>query len=161
MATNWRVSWAAFGLVILLLAVPLAWLFIRDDPSLLGLRPYGETEPSLPEKEDGSPGGSPVPSLARMSGPLEATRWAESFRSWPIWQVSGSYFVCGFGFFAGQPAASTLGYVPSPGHPLASKLGCLWSGYPGASRTLGLAFHSGRPQQAGTPSLRRNRTLTA
>ena len=91
-ASHWRVSWAALGLVILLVAVPLAWLFIRDDPSKLGLRPYGEPEPSLPEKGDGSTAGP----LAMMSGPLEATRWAESFRSWPIWQVSGSYFVCGF-----------------------------------------------------------------
>jgi MFS family permease len=91
-ASHWRVSWAALGLVILLVAVPLAWLFIRDDPSKLGLRPYGEPEPTLPEKGDGSTAGP----LAMMSGPLEATRWAESFRSWPIWQVSGSYFVCGF-----------------------------------------------------------------
>ena len=95
-ATNWRVSWAALGLVILLLAVPLAWLFTRDDPSKLGLRPYGEPEPSLSGNGDGSPGGSGAGSLAKLSGPLEATRWAEAFRSWPIWQVSGSYFICGF-----------------------------------------------------------------
>ncbi len=31
-ATNWRVSWAALGLVMLLLTVPLAFLFIRNDP---------------------------------------------------------------------------------------------------------------------------------
>ena len=95
-ATNWRVSWAALGLVILLLAVPLAFLFIRDDPSKLGLRPYGEPEPSWPENGDPSPVESRVGSLTGMSGPLEVSKWAEAFRSWPIWQVSGSYFVCGF-----------------------------------------------------------------
>ena len=95
-ATNWRVSWAALGLVILLLAVPLAWLFIRDDPSKLGLHPYGEPEPSSSEKGDGSTVESPVEAPVKMSGPLEVARWVEAFRSWPIWQVSGSYFVCGF-----------------------------------------------------------------
>ena len=30
-ATNWRVSWAAPGLVMLVLAVPMAYFFIRDD----------------------------------------------------------------------------------------------------------------------------------
>ena len=39
-ATNWRISWAALGLVMLLLAVPLAFLFIRNDPREMGLRPY-------------------------------------------------------------------------------------------------------------------------
>ena len=30
---NWRITWAALGLIVLVLAVPLAFLFIRDNPS--------------------------------------------------------------------------------------------------------------------------------
>ena len=84
---NWRVTWAALGLIILVLAVPLAFLFIRDDPSKVGLRPYGEHDPS----EDGAADQS----LDRR-GPLEVDKWSESFRSPPIWQMSGAFFVCGF-----------------------------------------------------------------
>jgi len=88
-ATSWRVSWAALGLVMLFLAVPLAFLFIRNDPKEMGLRPYGDSEHSPSENGDGS-------NAVRKRGPLEVDKWAESFRSAPIWQVSGSYFVCGF-----------------------------------------------------------------
>ena len=83
---NWRITWAALGLIILVLAVPLAFLFIRDDPSKVGLRPYGETDPS----EDGAADQSFL-----QRGPLEVDKWSESFRSSPIWQMSGAYFVCG------------------------------------------------------------------
>ena len=87
-ATSWRVSWAALGLVMLFLAVPLAFLFIRNDPQEMGLRPYGDSEPSSSDNGDGS-------KPERRRGPLEVDKWAESFRSAPIWQVSCSYFVCG------------------------------------------------------------------
>ena len=80
---NWRVTWAAMGLIILVLAVPLAFLFIRDDPSKVGLRPYGEA------------GGASDRSVGQR-GPLEIDKWSESFRSLPMWQMSGAFFVCGF-----------------------------------------------------------------
>lgn len=83
---NWRITWAALGLIILVLAVPLAFLFIRDDPSKVGLRPYGTP--------DSSEGGTADQSLLRR-GPLEVDMWSESFRSPPIWQMSGAFFVCG------------------------------------------------------------------
>jgi MFS family permease len=85
-ATNWRITWAALGLIILVLSVPLAWLFIRDDPSKMGLRPDGDATP---------PDNADSPSNERRWGPLETDRWAESFRSLPFWQMTGSYFVCG------------------------------------------------------------------
>ena len=84
---NWRITWAALGLIILVLAVPLGFLFIRDDPSKVGLKPYGEHDPS----EDGA-ADRPV----NRRGPLEVDAWSESFRSPPIWQMSGAFFVCGF-----------------------------------------------------------------
>ena len=83
---NWRVTWAAMGLIILVLAVPLAFLFIRDDPSKIGLRPYGEADQSKDDAADTSTG---------QRGPLEIDKWSQSFQSLPMWQMSGAYFVCG------------------------------------------------------------------
>lgn len=42
---NWRLAWAALGLIVLLVAVPLGYLTIHDGPEKLGLRPDGEPEP--------------------------------------------------------------------------------------------------------------------
>ena len=83
---NWRITWAALGLIILVLAVPLGFLFIRDDPSKVGLKPYGEHDPSEDAAADRS---------RHRRGPLEVDAWSESFRSPPIWQMSGAFFVCG------------------------------------------------------------------
>ena len=85
-ATNWRMTWVALGVLILVLAVPLAFIFIRESPEKLGLQPDGDDEPT-----DASAAGL----SQRRSGPLEADRWTQPFRSWPFWQVSLSYMVCG------------------------------------------------------------------
>ena len=97
-ATNWRVTWIVLGLLVLLVALPLAFLFIRDDPAKLGLEPDGDVK--LPgEDVNGSAG--------RQPGPLETDRWTQSFRSMPIWQVSCSFLVCGF-----TTAILTVHFVP-------------------------------------------------
>ena len=83
-ATDWRVTWVALGVIVLVLAVPLAFLFIHDNPAQRGLQRDGEAE--LPE-------GEPAPASRR--GPFEVDSWKESFRSPPMWQISGAYFVCG------------------------------------------------------------------
>ncbi|MDP6494184.1 MAG: MFS transporter, partial [Dehalococcoidia bacterium] len=44
-ATSWRVSWVALGLIILVLSVPLAFMFLRDDPGAMGLGPDGDPGP--------------------------------------------------------------------------------------------------------------------
>ena len=85
-ATNWRVTWAVLGMIILVLAVPLGFIFIRENPGKMRLRPDGDVD--LPEDR---PGGS----VERGPGPLEVDRWAQSFRSLPVWQMSLSYLVCG------------------------------------------------------------------
>ena len=58
-ATNWRVTWAVLGLALLVLALPLSFLFIRDDPAERGIQPDGD-----PEQPEDSHGG--VPSTSRM-----------------------------------------------------------------------------------------------
>lgn len=83
--TNWRVTWLALGLIIFA-AVPLAMMFLHNNPAKRGLQPDGDAEPS-----DGEGG-----QLAdRLLPPLDTERWRESFRSLPIWQVSLPLFVCG------------------------------------------------------------------
>ena len=86
--TSWRIVWVVMGGIILTTAVPLSFFILRDDPSDLGLQPDGVEPGPL----DGQ--GKPEPSYA--PGPLEVSEWRESFRSFPIWQLSAGYFVCGF-----------------------------------------------------------------
>ena len=84
-ATNWRITWAALGLIIFL-SVPLAAMFLQPDPAKRGLRPDGDPDP--PDGQEGA-------TRAEIRAPLDTEQWRESFRSPPIWQVSLSLFVCG------------------------------------------------------------------
>ncbi len=101
-ATSWRVTWAALGLIILVLALPMVYLFIRNDPADMGLQPDGDTEePTLANK------------LERKRGPIEVEKWSESFRSWPMWQISAAYTVCGI--TTGMIAAHFVPYAIGQG----------------------------------------------
>ena len=84
-ATDWRIAWMGLGAVVLL-SLPLGLMFIREHPADMGLRPDGDDE-----SEDAGAAQRP----ARVPGPLEASSWRDSLRSWPFWQMSGAYFVCG------------------------------------------------------------------
>lgn len=86
-AANWRIAWAALGLIVLLVAVPLVYLLIFDNPEKLGLRPDGDAQ---------SPESNIDKASIGPAGPLVTARWIESFRSWPIWQMSSAYIVEGF-----------------------------------------------------------------
>jgi sugar phosphate permease len=84
-ATNWRIAWLGLGIIVLS-SLPLALVFLRERPEQMGLYPDGDPAPS----KDGS-GANRVEAV----GPLEVERWQDSFRTAPIWQMAGSYFVCG------------------------------------------------------------------
>ena len=84
-ATTWRIAWIGLGIIVLS-ALPLAYLFLHERPEQRGLYPDGDPAPS----KDG-PNGRGRPA----TGPLEVERWQDSFRTAPIWQMAGSYFVCG------------------------------------------------------------------
>ena len=86
-ATNWRIAWIGLGAVVLL-SLPLGLMFIRENPADMGLRPDGDDDSS-----ESSSAATRRP--ARIPGPLEAATWRDSLRSWPFWQMSGAYFVCG------------------------------------------------------------------
>ena len=84
-ATNWRIAWIGLGIIVLT-SLPLAYFFIRERPSDLGLNPDGDPAPPIDE---------PNPRRRDLKGPLEAENWRDSFKSAPIWQMTGSYFICG------------------------------------------------------------------
>ena len=85
--TGWRITWAVLGLLVLLLALPLGWLILKDNPEDIGLNPDGDLsyQPIQPN-----------PSFReKIVGPLDTNKWIASFRSLPMWQMTGSYVVCG------------------------------------------------------------------
>jgi Major Facilitator Superfamily len=77
---------------------PLAWFFLKDDPTDLGLLPDGE-----PPSAD----GRQVNPTRAAAGPLQADSWRAALRSWPFWQLSGAYCVCGF-----TTAVLTTHFIP-------------------------------------------------
>lgn len=81
--TDWRTTWIALGLIILVLAVPLAFVFVRNNPAEMGLQPDGDPEPLEGAQQE------------RRRGPFEVERWKQSFQSPPMWQLSAAYTVCG------------------------------------------------------------------
>ncbi len=85
---DWRLSWIVLGVMILVLGIPLAFVFLHDDPAKKGLTPDGDPVP------DTGPGGSPG-AAAPPAQPLFAENWRQAFRTLPIWQMSFSYFICG------------------------------------------------------------------
>ena len=86
---DWRLSWIVLGVMILALGIPLAFVFLHDDPAKKGLNPDGDPEPAP------APGGSPGVAAGPPPQPLFAENWRQAFKSFPIWQMSFSYFICG------------------------------------------------------------------
>ena len=83
---NWRVSWIALGVIVTFLALPLGFVFLRNNPAEMGLLPDGDTR-STTDTADSAP--------ARRRGVFEVDKWHESLRTPPIWNLSIAYTVCG------------------------------------------------------------------
>ena len=88
-ASSWRMSWAVLGGLILVFTLPAAFLIIRESPDKMGLHPDGDKAPTR------EVGRSPQQAEAPEKGPLVVDSWLRAFRSAPIWQMGGAYFVCG------------------------------------------------------------------
>ena len=84
---GWRATWAVLGVMVLTLAVPLAYFVMREQPQDLGLMPDGDARQT-------SADGKVIRVVKRA--PLESERWVTCFGTFPMWQLSGAYFVCGF-----------------------------------------------------------------
>ena len=81
---GWRNTWLVLGATVLFLALPMAFLIIKNDPSEVGKLPDGGDDIA------GDLTGTNVP-----HGPLEVDYWLHAFKSMPLWQLCGGYFVCG------------------------------------------------------------------
>ena len=88
LAASWQTAWVTVGVITLVLGVPLLWGIVRSDPSDMGLHPDGDSDEDVAARTASGESVLPV-------GPLEASRWQDSFQSAPIWQLSISYLVCG------------------------------------------------------------------
>jgi MFS family permease len=73
---GWRLSHVYLGLAILLIAAPMALLIPRRRAAT--------------DSRTGTAAHQPA-----MHGPLETQSWSEALHSAPLWQLNGSYFVCG------------------------------------------------------------------
>lgn len=81
--TSWQTAWLIAGGIVLLVGTPLLVYVVRSDPADLGIAPGGDAD---------TRGGGRV---AAPRGPLAADTWRDAFRSWPMWQLSIGYSVCG------------------------------------------------------------------
>ena len=81
---GWRNTWLVLGATVLFLALPMAFLIIKNDPSEVGKLPDGGDDIA------GDLTGTNVP-----RGPLEVDYCLHAFKSMPLWQLCGGYFVCG------------------------------------------------------------------
>ena len=120
--THWRYAWLVLGAMVLVLALPLVAVLMRDKPEDMGEIPDGAGDQATPppilimawkaiwsfiqiialplvaaiwlvafitkDKKD-------FVSDPSAAAPLESDSWKDSFKSPPIWQLSGAYFVCG------------------------------------------------------------------
>jgi len=84
---GWRLGSMALIIVALIL-LPLIFFFMRDDPSDIGLQPYGAGDPKAAS-------GGGATSLRGMSA-KNATITAREVISHPtFWLLCGSFFICG------------------------------------------------------------------
>ena len=84
---GWRMGSMALIIVAIIL-LPLIYLFMRDDPSDVGLEPYGAGQP-------GAAGSGGATSLRGIPA-KNATITARDVVSHPtFWLLAGSFFVCG------------------------------------------------------------------
>lgn len=74
---GWRNSSFILAGIVLVLIVPI-WLFMRNDPSDIGILPYGATEP-----------------LPVSKNPQERGIMQRALRTPEFWLLSGSFFICG------------------------------------------------------------------
>ena len=91
---GWREGTVLLAAAVFLILIPVL-LFMRDDPTRLGLRPYGAREG---EERGTAVEESPAPEPGTAAeGPVEAQGGVVSraLRTPEFWLLSGSFFICG------------------------------------------------------------------
>ena len=86
---GWREAWVIFGVAVMVIMVPLSFLFLRGQPSDLGLEPDGAQRPDMnPNPEDGD----------ANSGVLGGADWTarEALRHPVSWLIISALVIGGF-----------------------------------------------------------------
>lgn len=84
-------GWRLGSLILVaaaLVLIPFVFLWMRDDPSDVGLQPYGSPK----DDTQGTGGLSSPPSIPDLSGPVSLSK---VFGSSTFWLLAGSFFICG------------------------------------------------------------------
>jgi len=76
---GWRAAYAILGCAVLVIALPVAAMFLRNDPKDKGLLPDGDIE----ERE------------STVTAPIEGSTWSEIWRSSIFWLLISSFFLAG------------------------------------------------------------------
>jgi len=79
---GWRQSFLYLGVLLLVIALPLTLLFIRDDPAQKGLEAYGAGQAAR--------AGEPA------APPEGRTRVADAMQVPAFWLLAGTFFICGY-----------------------------------------------------------------
>jgi len=79
---GWRQSFLYLGVLLLVIALPLTLLFIRDDPAQKGLEAYGAGQAAR--------AGEPA------APPEGRTRVADAMLVPAFWLLAGTFFICGY-----------------------------------------------------------------
>jgi MFS family permease len=80
---GWRQSFLWLGIALLIIALPLALWFVKDDPARYGLQPYGAGQ-SRPE-------GGQHPKTPERRVPIGEAMQVPAF-----WLLASTFFVCGY-----------------------------------------------------------------
>ncbi|HXJ83419.1 MAG TPA: MFS transporter [Candidatus Methylomirabilis sp.] len=81
---GWRQSYIWLGIGLLVISVPLACWFVKDEPAQKGLRPFGANETT-------SPAGQ-----ATVPPPNRHVPVSEAMQVPAFWLLAGTFFVCGY-----------------------------------------------------------------
>jgi len=79
---GWRQSFLYLGVLLLVIALPLTLLFIRDDPAQKGLEAYGAGQAARAGEPKAPPEGR--------------TRVADAMQVPAFWLLAGTFFICGY-----------------------------------------------------------------
>jgi MFS family permease len=120
---SWRIAYALCGSVVLLVALPIAAVFLRGDPKEKGLRPDG-----ILAAEGMAPGVEPERSAE------EGLSWRETWHSSTFWLLISSFFL------AGASVHACVVHMPA----LLTDRGASAQGAAMASSIVGIALLIGR-----------------
>lgn len=77
---GWRSGYYALALILLVVTVPLVWLFLRDSPEELGLTQDGEID-------DSTDLSSQSDKTSTSSGEEADLEWREALKTWVFWLI--------------------------------------------------------------------------